>query len=193
MEGPSVEWIIQKINIQTTLTTWVRGIFGDLEDRTSSVHIVSTIERILNSMVMVGYGGLVSSNDSSPNFASQGCLVQLTHIPWQVTSLLLLVTIMSLAMVAIWCVVWLLLSKEKKKLDPSDGEVLEEWTPNGLIGWMDYAIWASKDSKSRAVQPKEIKNWKIGSRPFGLVMDGGGDEGRVDSLMPLMGTLQMKV
>ena len=180
MEGPSVEWIVQKINIQTTIQRWDRGLFGELDDRASSIYIASTIERVLNSMVMVGYGGLVNSNASSPNFATQGCLVRRTHIPWQVTSLLLVVTIMLFAMAAIWCIFWLLLLKAKKKFDPSDEEVLEAWTPNGLMGRMDYAIWenlARKDSNACAKESKEIKNWQLGrnacgSRPYGLVMDG---------------------
>jgi hypothetical protein len=192
MEGPSVEWILQKINIQTTLKTWVRGLFGELDDRTSSAHIASTIESSLNSMVMVGYGGGVNRNASSPDFPTQGCLVRRTYIPWQVTSLLLVVTIMFFAMVAIWCTVWLLLLKAKKKLDPSDEEVLEAWTPIGLAGWMGYAIWenlaTSGDSDACAKQSGEIKSWQLGRnpsgiRPYGLVTDR---EGGTEVLRPLM-------
>jgi hypothetical protein len=171
LNAPSVEWVVRQINAQTTINRWLHGLYGDMEDTLSPSH---TIEWTFNSMVMVGFGGGVGSNDKPlAQNSTQGCLVRLTQVPWEVTSLSLLVTIISAAMVATWCLFSLLLWNAKRSLAESNRDILDNRTPNGLTSWMGHAVSEHLESQglySGAVLPSELPKWFFRLGTNGLIM-----------------------
>ncbi|KAH8757832.1 hypothetical protein F5882DRAFT_444401 [Hyaloscypha sp. PMI_1271] len=156
MYAPKAEWVLSKINSESTLSQWCLGLYGDLEERINATGIIETT---LNSMIMVGYGGGVGAKSPPIGDATQGCLTPYTSVPWPVYTLLVLATTCGVLISIFYLILLALTSLRFAGSAGHNPTVLRKDIPIGLLGWMAQAI--KEREPSVEITPKDFKDWRL--------------------------------
>ena len=152
--------VLAQIDVDETLETqgWVPGMQGqlyrgfDVLEAAPGVNV--TLQWILNSFTMV------AASENSIQYTSdetQGCLVGYTRIPWPVTFIWSMTTLLGFFFIFYLTYLALLVRRASKAYDKSkftfltstplaphhsiiNSKEITQNTPNGLIDWMQHAI-----------------------------------------------------
>lgn len=160
MPGHDITSVLSRIDIDKTLGNegWMPGMQGQLYqgyDMTDSIQGVNiTLNWLLNSLTMVA----ASANSIQwTSDETQGCLVAHTRIPWPVTFIWSMTTLLGFFFIFYLTYLALLVRRASKAYDKSNftfltstplaphhsiinSKEITQNTPNGLIDWMQHAI-----------------------------------------------------
>jgi hypothetical protein len=158
LNASSIEWILTFMDGDTTMQQWNLA----LQDRVfggRSADIPYNIAAMLETMTQVGWGGDVGTNDTATVNPTQGCLSPRALIPFPVCILLLITTLSLAAMISYWSALFVLVRSAAASFSKLGATRVDEYTPNGLVGWMTQAVrehgtdgdFKAKDLGRRAV------------------------------------------
>jgi hypothetical protein len=102
-----------------------------------------------------------------------GCVAVGTQLPGQITTLFLVVTLMAIILTAnsVWLELRIVAAKrdyDRNTYNPVTGRATAvdstkicDSTPNGLVGWIQHAVWESPHSASARVSPRghQLRKW----------------------------------
>jgi len=165
MKAPSVEWILTKLYAVSTLSQYKGMTTGKIYEQNNwnqPTEVASILESILESIIMIGWGGGVSETDPPIGDPTQGCMVTLAEVPWPVCTLLFLATLITLLHIIFLVFSELELRRLQSQLSPTVAEYIKTETPNGLIDWMIQAVREHNKHDCLDHDPKDIPFWKFG-------------------------------
>jgi hypothetical protein len=165
MKAPSVEWILTKLYAVRTLSLYKGMTAGKIYEQNNwnqPTEVASILESILESIIMIGWGGDVSETDPPIGDPTQGCIMTLAAVPWPVGTLLFLATLIALLHVVFLLFSELELRRLQRKLPPTVAEYIKTETPNGLIDWMIQAVREHKKHDCLDHDPKDVPFWQFG-------------------------------
>jgi len=165
MKAPSVEWILTKLHAVKTLSLYKGMTAGKIYEQNNwnqTTKVASILESILESIIMVGWGGDVSETDAPIGDPTQGCVMTLAEVPWPVWTLLFLATFTTLLHIIFLLYSQLELRRLQSKLPPALAEYIRTETPNGLIDWMIQAVREHKKHDCLDHDSKDIPFWQFG-------------------------------
>ena len=172
MNGKSIEWILSLMDAQTTLDTWTDLTMGKIYENNNWSQLATAaaaLESTLGAIVMIGYGGDVSTTSPPTGDPTQGCLVTLAGVPWPVFSLFVLATILVLLAIVFWCGSSIRLRHLQKGKQSPFKKAVQELTPNGLVDWMVQAGQEHDMHVTEDLATKDITRWKFGQDDRGRV------------------------
>lgn len=155
---------------------WILGIQGNLYLGLDQLQAVSDppliLEWMLNSMTMVSGGGQSISSRGNPR-DTVGCVVVGTQLPGQIITLFLVVTLMAIILTTNSAWLWLRIIAAKREYDRNsynpftgratavDSNKICESTPNGLVDWIQHAVWESPHASSARISPRghQLRKW----------------------------------
>ncbi len=151
MSAPSLSWLLEKIEVNNNLQAWVlivmANVYPTLAAPTNYVAPPSNdpglvIATKLNAMMMItGTAWGIEDFPATISDPTIGCFMPRKLIPWSVSALFALTTILAIGMaVYLLTLIWLnRMAKISDANTPAYIKVVEEGTPDGLIGWMKRA------------------------------------------------------
>jgi hypothetical protein len=158
------------------MSSWIFGIQGNLYPGLDQLLAVSdpavVIEWMLNSMTMVSGGGQSISTPGNSG-DTVGCVVVGTQLPGQIITLFLVVTLMAIILTAnsVWLGLRIVAAKrdyDRNTYNPVTGRATAvdstkicDSTPNGLVGWIQHAVWESPHCASARISPRghHLRKW----------------------------------
>jgi len=169
MDGPSIQWVINQTQAQSTLTSWCGEFMGDLftadvSELSLAPNPAAVLESILNSIVMTSGAAWNLMATPIPD-DTQGCLAPQAQVSWPIILLFALVAILTFAMALYWAVLSILLHEALRSQPAGRIKVIDNYVPNGLLNWMVQAVRQS--GVAGEVKPKDLKDWF-----FGYDLDG---------------------
>jgi hypothetical protein len=173
MKAPSVEWILTQMYAVTTLSLYkgiTAGMVYQQNNWDQPTEVASILESVLESIIMIGWGGDVSETDSPIGDPTQGCMIIMAEVPWPVGALVSLVTLVALLHMIL--LLWSereLHSLQSKSPAPLSAKDIMTKTPNGLIGWMVHAVREHNKHDVVDRDSYEIRDWKLGNSGDGCL------------------------
>lgn len=212
MEAPSLSWLLEMIEVNSNLQAWTSIVMAHvfptlaapINYKDPSFHDPGrVIATQLNAMMMIaGAAWGIPGFPATINDPSIGCLMTHTLVPWSVSVLFVLTTLLAVGMAAyLFTLISLTHGIRKSRLiSPAYIKAVEEETPDGLVGWMKSAthetgVLAPTSSMNKKTRTKSIwgqlfakwnwhwaETWRFGwrygpsnaARPSTITADVGG-------------------
>jgi hypothetical protein len=156
LNGSSIDWILTMMDGDTTMEQWVLALQDSIYAGGATA-VTESIAGMLEIMTQVGWGGSVSTNDTTTVNPTQGCLSPRAEIPLPVFLLLLVTTIGVAFMLTYWATLLLLVRSAASSLSKRWTVYVERNTPNGLASWMTQAV--REHGISQDIQEKNLSKW----------------------------------
>jgi len=166
MDAPPLEWILARIPIQTTFSTWCNQIRGKLYENSLWVPPVAqpgqAIASVFDAMIMIATANVSQTGLYTtlpvPANPTQGCLAPRAQIPLPVIVLFFCVTMSTVCLLGYWVYLTLALWRLKSR-NPRVAKIIEINTPSGLLGWIKQAVYETGSAQQNGYN--ELRGWML--------------------------------
>ena len=164
MDAPSLEGILWQTSVEWWIPSWCEELSGRIYTTIGPVPMVATdpgavVESLLDGLITMA-GAAWNLTEWVVSDPTQGCLVPRAEVSWLVILLFVLVAFATASMALYWITLGMLIHQAAKWRSPQRVQVVEDYTPNGLLGWMVQAV--RETGIAQEVGFKNLKEWSFG-------------------------------